>query len=211
MTKMYVDMTGSGTVQTTPDVATLRLGVSFPAKTVGAALEGCAKQTSDVLASIRAIGVESRDLQTASLSVDPRWNNDGTEIVGHTASQMLSVRLRDITTVGKVITAAGAAAGNSMRMDSLSWTVADPQPLQVKAREVAFEDARDKAEQLATLAGARVGQVLHIIDMDSSSGWAPPTARSYKMMAGAEMDMPTEGGEHQVSAQVRVRWALVSD
>ncbi|HNM97004.1 MAG TPA: SIMPL domain-containing protein [Marmoricola sp.] len=204
----HVELSGTGTAQTTPDIATLRLGVSFPAKTVGDALGGCAEITTRVLQALKDMGITGRDVQTTSLSVDPQWDPQRPEIVGHTANQYLNVRLRELPKIGAAISAASESAGNALRMDSLSWSVSNPEPLHDKARELAFAAALDKAKALADLGGRALGRVTRIHEDDAGS-WGGGGGREYKMLSAAAADMPTEAGEQGVSVTVRVRWQLL--
>jgi uncharacterized protein YggE len=82
----------------------------------------------------------------------------------------------------------------------------EPEPLLVAAREAAFADAKDKAEQLAQLAGRRLGTVLRIAE-DSGYDVYPRATR--KGLAVAAMSaVPIEAGEDELQARIRVTWQL---
>ncbi|MEI2818726.1 MAG: SIMPL domain-containing protein [Marmoricola sp.] len=204
----HVELSGTGVVQTAPDIATMRLGVSYPAKTVGDALEGCAELSTKVLAALKALDIAARDIRTTSLSVDPMWG-ENSEITGHTANQYLNVRLREVTKIGDAISAASAAAGNALRMDSLTWSISNPEPLVAQARDLAYADALDKAQQLAKLSGRKLGRVLRASESSGGGNFGYGGGQMMKVGRGMVADMPAEGGEQELAVSVQVRWELI--
>ena len=66
------------------------------------------------------------------------------------------------------------AGGDFVRVNNISFTVDEPEPYLADASEQAMTDARDHAEELATLAGVKLGKARSISE---SGGAAPLTAR----------------------------------
>ena len=86
-------------------------------------------------------------------------------------------------------------------------TIDDPQPVLARAREAAFENARDKATQLARLAGRGVGRVVAVSDGPASGGPVPVAFGAGKRALAAEADLQVAPGETTLTASVAVRFA----
>ena len=88
-------VTGSATVETVPDLATLSLGVTTNGATAAAAMSANSDALASVIARLKAAGVADRDIQTSNLSLNPNWvtNSMGTasEIQGYVATNMLTI------------------------------------------------------------------------------------------------------------------------
>ena len=68
-----ITVTGEATVQATPDMATIMLGVTTDGETASAAMTANNTAVSAVIARLTEAGIESRDLQTSNLSLNPNW------------------------------------------------------------------------------------------------------------------------------------------
>ena len=207
-----VNVSGEGRASAPPDMAVLSLGVSARGATVAEAMDQ-ANQASDRLrASLRANGIEERDIQTSSISISPQYGRprgDDTPppIVGYQASQQFQVRVRDIAMAGRVIDDAAAVAGDRFQMSGLRFTFADPTGLQSQAREQAMARARSKAEDLARLGGLSLGAPVAI----NEGAEPPPPVR----VADTREALPTaasapttiSAGELEVVVTVQVSYS----
>jgi Protein of unknown function (DUF541) len=68
-----VTVVGEGMASAVPDTALLHLGVETRGTTPGEALEACSRALEEVIAAVRAAGVEPPRLATGELSVHPDW------------------------------------------------------------------------------------------------------------------------------------------
>lgn len=203
-----IEVTGTGQAVGSPDLVVLDLRLQAERPSVAEALSTVAQATRAVLdrtAEPRQEGIPAP--QTRGLNLHTQHDREGREVVGYTASQQLRLPLGGTELAGEVITALSQAAGDALGIDGLSLTVADPTDLQVRAREAAFQDARERAEQFAALAGRTLGTVRAISDAPVSHGPQPKMVRAAAFAADAAM--PIESGEHSVSASVTVVWELV--
>ena len=203
-----VDVSGTGAATAAPDVVRVAVGVRCEADSVAAALSQAAQRVTDISAAARSHGVADRDLASTSASVQPRWDREGTAIVGYTAYHQLAVTVRTLGDLNPLIDAIAAAAGDSLVIDSIALDVADQAPLAARARELAFADAQDKAAQFARLSGRRLGPVVQVVEGEPGFGGGPPSGARYSMAADIGSGMPVQAGEHTVTATLRVTWAL---
>ena len=205
-----VEVTGSGSASATPDVVRVSLGIRCDAEGVAAALSAAAETVRKVSAAARAHRLTDRDIASLSASVQPRWANDGSAVVGYTAYHQLSLVVRTLADLNELVDAVAAAAGNSLVIDGINLDLADRGPLATRAREGAFEDAQAKATQYAGLAGARLGRVLAVVEGSGQVFGAAPEGRAMMMsMKDSGGGLPVEAGEHTVTAGVQVAWELL--
>ena len=120
------------------------------------------------------------------------------------------ISLRGVTVV---IPAVRRGDADRVLLHPLTLDLAERGPLAAHAREAAFDDAQDKAQQYAALAGARLGRVLAVVEGGGVPGFEPMAGRRDAMMSmkASAGGMPVEAGEHSVGATVRVAWELVPE
>lgn len=199
-----ISVTGTGTIEAAPDMATLMIGVTTQGDTAAAALAANTTATDAVIARLTASGIEARDMQTSNLSINPNWtgyDSSSPRIAGYVASNMLTVRVRKLDTTGTVLDAAVADGANTL--NGLTFGLADPEPAYNEARKEAVADARAKAELLAGAAGVSLGQVLSIADGGAMTDPAP----MYRDAVSAA-PVPVVGGELGLVATVTLTFAI---
>ncbi|MBP7002605.1 SIMPL domain-containing protein [Amaricoccus sp.] len=197
-------VSGEAEVQAAPDRAAFTAGVQTEALSAADALGATAKAMQAVFAALEAQGVAAADMQTSQLSVDPLWDSppDGRQprVRGYAAANMVTVRVRDVAKLGALIDAVGAAGAN--RIFGISFDVEDPKASLDDARRRAVEDARSRAELLATAAGVTLGPVISIRE-GGGGGPVPMFAR-----AEAMGDMPVAAGTVSLSASVEIVYGI---
>jgi uncharacterized protein YggE len=156
---------------------------------------------------LKDAGIATEDVQTQVVRLYPRYEerpgDEGQrELVGYTATNVVQVLLRDLGAVGDILDAAVQAGGN--RIEGIRFEVSDPAAHLDQAREVAWNDAEHKAEQLADLAGARLGEVLTI----SESGRGPQPIVERPMAVEAAAAVPIEPGSQTIEVDLQVTWLL---
>lgn len=202
-----ITTTGIGTVETTPDMATLRLGVTHENKEAAAAMAATSAGVTAVLSRLEAAGIAARDMQTDQLSLQPIWSDynsntrDARKITGFLATNMLTVRVRDLDTLGGILDLVIGDGANSF--NGLSFGLQEPKPSQDAARADAVKDAIDRAQQLAEAAGVTLGPIQSISE---HGGFARP--QMMEMAAARSADVPIASGELTVSAQVNIVFAI---
>jgi uncharacterized protein len=209
-----LSVTGDGKITAAPDVALVTLGVVNQAPAASDALAANSKSMNRVVSALKEGGIESRDLQTSGFSVEPVMsqrpaNADPSkpftpEIVGYRVSNNLTVRIRDLKRVGAILDQVVTLGANSI--SGPDFTVADPAPLEDKAREAAVKDALRKGALYAEAADVRLGPIFRI--EESSTQPPQPFAAGTMMRMEAAPPTPIEGGELTFEAEVSVSWTL---
>lgn len=199
-----VTVTGRGRASAEYDEATLRLAASARAANPSDATARATYAMSQMRDAVLREGVEPAALATTNVSLSP-VHDPWPTVVAYEASLALSVRLTDLTRVGTLLVAAIDAGGDGARVDGITFAHQDPAALERAARDLAYAEARSKAEQYAGLAGQALGEVRHIVEAELGGGAMP---RSMKAMAAASADMPVDAGEGSVTSSLTVTWAL---
>jgi uncharacterized protein YggE len=196
-----LSVVGTGVVTTKPDTALVSAGVTSQAAKAADAMSANADAMTKVIDALKARGIDAKDLQTSTVSLDPRFDDQGVSIVGYTASNSVSATVRDITAIGPVIDAAVAAGANTISGPTL--TRDDSYKLYRDALEEAVAQARLKATALARASGKTLGDIRSVSE---GTDEAAPLAS----FAAAKDAAPTpiETGTTDVTANVRVVFAL---
>ena len=202
-------VSGTGEVTVTPDVAILTLGVEAQEKTVKEAQSEAASAMAAVVAALKTNGVADKDIQTQWYSISPvtKWVEETSEQIttGYSVTNMVTVKIRDISKAGTIIDAVAEAGGDLTRINSINFTVDDPTAYYNQAREKAMQDAKDKAEQMATLAGVTLGKPTYI----SESGGYIPTPYYLKDYAeGGSASTSISAGELDITIMVQVGYVI---
>ncbi len=204
-----INVHGVGRASETPDQATVTMGVETNAATAQLALRENNAKATELIALLKSNGVEDRYIQTSQLSVYPQFDNQGRKIVGYQVSNIVTATVTDVKKAGAVIDAAAGVAGDSIRIQSLSFGLSDSSEPLKRARTRAVEDARTQAEQLAAAAGVKVGALRTI---SSSSVSSPPILYQQNVsakIAASDSSVPLEAGSAEVTAEVNLVFDLV--
>jgi uncharacterized protein len=201
-----ITVTGEGRVDARPDMATVTLGVVTEGETAAEAMAANAIQLSAVLEQLRASGLEERDIQTSGLSLSPNWRQTETDptprIMGYQASNMLTVRVRALDTLGSILDRTISDGANNF--NGLTFGLADPEPAMNEARRRAVADAMARARLLSDAAGLTLGPVVSITDGGFQGGPRP----MYRMEAAADSGLPMAAGEVNTTASVTMVFGL---
>jgi len=165
---------GVGTLQPKPDGVSFSVGVETRAAAVVEAFDSNAKKLDRVITALKDKGIAPAEIQTSNLDVNSLTSNTG-QPAGFSVSNQVTVRLRDSASAPAVLQA--AVAGGANQVGGLRFFVADPAASQRKGFELAFQDARSKAEAFAALSAKTLGPVVCV------SEEARPTSDVYDKLS----------------------------
>jgi len=195
----------TGTISGTPDVVTVVIGVQTQSASAQTALDDNNKRAADVIAVLKESGVAPADLQTSQLSVNPSYDEKGQLITGYQVTNMVTAKLRDISTAGAVIDAAGKTAGDAVRVQQLSFSIDDDSALRAEARADAVKRAQAQAKQMADAAGIQLGAIRSITETPVAMPAVYPSLAAADSAAGS---VPIEPGSQELSVVVQVVYAI---
>lgn len=202
-------VSGTGRAESRPDQAIFTAGLENVGPTAAAASASANEAVGRIVAALKGLGVEDKDVQTRSLSI--QRIGYGRDRGKFHASNTVTVKVRQVDKAGAAIAAATQAGANVLSGPSL--TVSDPEAASLSAHGLAYKAARAKADAYARAAGMHVARVVAIIDGGQG--------RSMPMMREAE-DRDTAGivpspvsaapvmvGSNATTITARVDFALV--
>ncbi|MEK9151816.1 MAG: SIMPL domain-containing protein, partial [Patescibacteria group bacterium] len=128
--------------------------------TVSAAQQENTRVMNDIIGRMKAAGVDKKDIQTTNYSVYPAYDYmDGKQrLRGYVVSQNVRVKVRNLDKVSDILGVAGRLGAN--QIGGVNFTIDDPEALRQQARVLALENAKDKAEALAAVVGAKIRRVV---------------------------------------------------
>ncbi|WP_246098085.1 SIMPL domain-containing protein [Rhodococcus spelaei] len=187
----------TGKVAGTPDTLTVVLGVQTKGAEANATLAANAEKATALIDTLKAKGLDAKDIATSGLSVQPTYGPSGV-ITGYQVDNQVTATVHDIGRSGELIDAAAAAAGDAVRVRDTTFSIADDGELRAQARERAVRQAQAQAGQIASAAGVGLGAVRSITEVPAS-GPAP--------MPGVFADRvptPIQPGSQELSVTVEV-------
>jgi hypothetical protein len=207
-----VSFSASGRAFAKPDIAQIQLAVKTDRqKDAVTAVKSNTDKMNAVIAKIKQAGVEEKDIKTTSYNLSPEYDYSinvgrGT-LVGYSIYQEVTLKIRDLDKVGKIIEQATSAGAN--QIGNISFTIDDLDAIKKVAREEAVAKAKVKAEEMAKLTGLRLGKLINVYE----NGGAMPVddyRYSAKTMAlgmggAADIAMPSpeiQTGQNEINLEI---------
>ena len=205
-----ISVWGNGQVVTTPDRAVVTIGVETSASEASAALSQNSEQILATIAALQKAGVSERDIQTQAVQLYTSYGSaypsptgapppTSTQPNGYTALNSVQVSVRDVAKLGALLDAAVATGSN--RINGLRFEVSDATAALQQARQLAWQDAQNKAQQLAKLGGLQLGQVIEIQETNS-------LPVDVTVQTTASSPVPIVPGAQNVQINLNVTWQV---
>ena len=191
-----------------PDVATISAGVVTQAADGNTAMRQNAEQMAKVMAAIKAAGIAEKDIQTSGISLNPQYRyveNEAPSITGYQATNTVSLKVRDITKLGKVLDSLATQGAN--QINGPSFQIDQPEPVYDEARLAALKKAKDRAETYAKALDLKVRRIISISE-GGGGGFRPVPMMAMSARGKAEMDTAVSPGETEVSVSLDVVFEL---
>lgn len=168
-----IQVIGQGKVPVKPDTALVNLGVmTIKADTPEAAIQQTSDKLQKVSAALEALGIPAENAQVTGYVLNPRYKDPTMEageaksdaaptIDGYTCSQQITVRIPEIADdkemINKVIVAAAKEGAN--QVGEVKFLATNAESVKQQARLKAIADAKDKARNMADVAGLKLGRI----------------------------------------------------
>ena len=156
-----LNVSGTGLVYLTPDIAYINIGVHTELATASEAVAATNAETQKVVDALKKAGVAAKDVRTSNFSIwpntqyDPQTNTKlGTTYV---VDNTVYVTVRKLDDLGDILDAAVKAGANNV--NSIQFDLADKTAAIKEARDQAVKDARTQAQELAQAAGVTLGNL----------------------------------------------------
>lgn len=204
-----ITVTGESEIKTVPDVVFINFTVETMEKTAEDALVKNKLKMKGVIDHLKQKGLKPEDIQTVRFSIEPQWNyvskttDFGEEklrtLTGYRAINTVLVRSEDVEGIGRLIDEIVSCGAN--QVGNIKFSIKNSQELEQKALKLAVDNARKKAEALASAAGTKITGVISIREIGSFN-YALQGYRGYG--AKYKISTPIEPGQIFVSSRVEV-------
>jgi len=200
-----VTVIGSSEVKGVPDTLTADVSIESVAPDVTTAMNQTNERQKAVLTALSASGIDAKDISTTGVSLQPQYGDNST-ITGYRAGNSVQVKIRKLDSASQVLAGIVSAGGDATRLNSVSYSIEDDSKLVIDARARAFNDAKDRAQQYAQLAGLSLGKIISISEAPAGSPPSPPVP----MPRGGAIatEVPLQPGEQTVGFSVTAVWEL---
>ena len=169
------DVSGTSEVVTSPDTAEISVGVTATESTVKLAQEKVNAITKKVISDLKTLNFDEKEIKTEQYSVYPNYSREETgaiqKIVGYTVSTSMRIRTTNFERMNDAIDMSTKAGVNSI--GNVRFIVSDEKQKDVatRGRKEAIEDAKAKAQELATLSGMKLGRILNVSESQMPRGY----------------------------------------
>lgn len=204
-----LSISAEGSVNREPDIAFLNAGVQTQGETAQAAMSANATAMNGVFDALAAANVERSDMQTSNFSLQPQYDYSNRQsgqpprLTGYQASNQLTVRVRDLDSLGETMDALVSAGGNTF--SGLRFALDDDRAAKNAARDIAMKEAIARAELYAAASGYEVARVVTISE---SGGYTPQPMAMMAEARSVDRSTPVATGEVGYSVTVNVTFEL---
>lgn len=197
-----LSVVGEGKVAIVPDTASITVGISVANEpSVETAQKKIDTVNNAIIAAMKNIGVDKKDIATSNYSIYPDYNYDTgkQEIKGYSGTVTVTIKTKHTELVSQIIQSATTAGANQVQ--GVQFSVDDPAKYREQAREEAIKNAREQAQKLSRELGLRLGRVVNIVET-SPQGVVPMFARSLEADAIGGEGPTIEPGSQEITSTV---------
>lgn len=203
-----ISVDGTSVIKAMPDRATVNISIESTAKDAKEASAQNAIVMNKIQKDIMALAITKDNIRTTNYNLYPLYNrkdNGRQEITGYSVSNQITVTVDNIDIVGNVIDTAINAGANSV--NSVEFSLKDPQSYKDKVLVQAINDAKRKADIIAKTLGKNV---VNVVSVNSNNSYIE--ARTFNSMmyakaadsAAVGASSPIQAGDISVKANVSI-------
>ncbi len=195
-----ISVSGTGTIDATPDIARLALAVQRRDVSMQVARDETVRVSKNFLALCKKLGIPENKIRTSGLTIQPEYRWDEKEnkqvFTGYFVQRQLQVEINDLDKLGNVIEGAIDAGVNEVSPPALDSS--KKKQLNRDALAAATEDAKANAERIASSLGVKLGSVRTVI----AGGASPPPMPMQEMRAMAMSDAAGKAAANYVPGEI---------
>ncbi len=230
-----ISFSGHGEVTALPDIANVYFTISKDAATVKDAQAGVAGVEKKALDLLKAQGVEDKDIKTTDSSFYPKYEyrqavcppipmgagTAGTTvnptspyycpsnkqvIIGYTASESITVKVRNTDNVSVIMQGLGASGVSNL--SGPNFAIDNEDSLKATARKKAIDDAKAKAETLAQDLGVTLGKITSFTEGGNYPIMYAQSAMMKDSIGATPAPAVIPKGENTISSDVTITYEI---
>jgi uncharacterized protein YggE len=220
-----INVSGDGKAYVKPDIAMISFGVNTQAAKSQDAVNQNNEKMNAVIAAIKGVGVEDKDIQTTMYSLNPQYDypiiypqgvkgsaaiapmpvQGGRQFSGYILDQEISVKIRNFDNINTILDKATAAGATTV--GQLSFTVDNIEKVQAEARTQAILKAKEKANSLINGTGLHLGKLVNI--SEGYNSYPQPMYSSVAKDSGGGSTAPQiQTGQMEVNTTVTLTYRV---
>jgi uncharacterized protein YggE len=186
---------GTGEIEALPNTAQFSASViTEGGKEVDKVQQENVQKANAVAGFFKERGVDPKDIKTTDYTINPRYEYprclNGTScpppvIAGYSASQSVTVKVKDVAKLGDLL--AGAVQSGANSVSEVTFVLDNAEAARDEARKEAIQEARTKAEALAQAGGFRLGR---LVSLHEERGEGPVFSAEPAMGGGGVKEVP---------------------
>jgi len=206
-----ITVNGEGYISVKPDIARVSLGMEAVAATAKEAQRKNSEVMNKIVAGLKNLGLEAKDIQTTDLSLYSERRYDKVSgqdrVVGFRSVNQVTITVRDLDKLGAAIDQSIQAGANHVQ--NVAFSVESPGKWREQAITKAVEEARAKADTLAKASGIKIKRIIAM--NESSIHVSPYQLESFqrtKQMSEDAVNTPIEPGNIKITANVQMNFGI---
>jgi hypothetical protein len=201
-----LSISGTGVINVKANQATISLGVYTENSLASVAIDENAAKMTAVITALKQLGFTDNDMQTTTYTVYPNYNYDVRLVVGYQVTNMIQIKIKDLTKVGPAIDVASTAGAN--RVDSIGFGITDEtaSSMKLQAYTAAIADAKAKSDVITSGLGIHITGVQSVTE---SSYYPVVEYRGYDVASsGSKVSTPVLSGNLNVSVTLSIVYLI---
>lgn len=208
-----ITVSATGEAFAVADTAQISVSVVEENKDLTMAQKLHTEKINKVIKFIKDSGVEDKYIKTSNYSVYPVYDynyrsDKAPVIVGYKVEQSLSVKIKKVEDAGKIL--AGVVENGANQVGGINFVIDDEDAIKRDARKKAIDEAKIKAEQIASDLGVKLVRIVSF----NEDGYQPyypmyETAMKADGFGGAAAPSPEiPVGENKVTVSVSITYEI---
>lgn len=208
--KETVSVTATGTSKAAPTVAKISGNIQTTAQSAEAAQSQNQQKSGNLIEAVKQTGIEEKNIQTTNISVNPQYDYQKrpSQIINYQANTTITVTIKDLENADKVLNTLTQNNVTSIYGPNLEVDDQKLEEAKQEARGKAVSAAKEKAAQLVSLSGRRLGKVVSIEESDGGFSIPQPIPLG---VGGADLEKQTsqiEPGQRDVTITLKVDFEI---
>lgn len=209
-----VNVSAEGKVTVIPDIAKTSFSVVSHGSDVAKIVDENNKKINKAIEFAKSQGIDQKDVQTTQYNLSPSYiyneETRSSNISGYDMTQTISLKIRDFTKIGSILS--GLLALGINQTGGISFEVDEPEKYLAEARSKAFSKAEEKAKSMAGQNKVKLGDVVNFSEF--SGGPVPygyemgGGVATFDLMAKSAIVPSIQPGSEEVTVQVNVTYEI---
>lgn len=200
---------GVGEATAVPDTALISFGVQKDASTVQAAQDQVNQIINKITTDLKGLGVEVKNIKTVNYSVNPNYTytpGGKQTLNGYSVNADVEVKLKPVEQANKAVDI--ATNDGATNVGGVQFVLDEKKQKEVEnqARKEAINNAKEKAQSLATAAGIRLGKLVDVQENGGGGGYPRPMMMKTADSAGQSAPTELNPGENKISITVTLSY-----